>query len=79
MNFTEPLNFVLEPWLVPTNIIHDPLVTFTAVRGIEPWVKQLKQIQSLNLDSLPNRIFFGPWPGIPFETSMVAPVKDKTL
>lgn len=37
LDFPQPLDLVLSPWNVPTNLIHDPLMTFTAIRGLEQW------------------------------------------
>ncbi|HYG21970.1 MAG TPA: hypothetical protein VEH04_04245 [Verrucomicrobiae bacterium] len=34
LDTTEPLNLVLEPWNFPTNLIREPLASFTAVRGL---------------------------------------------
>ena len=34
LNFPKPLPFELEPWNIPTNLIHEPLVSFTAVQGV---------------------------------------------
>ena len=39
LDFAEPLPLELEAWNIPTNLIHDPLIGFTAVRGIRPWLR----------------------------------------
>lgn len=36
LKFQQPLLLELEPWNVPTNLIHDPLIGFAAVRGMRP-------------------------------------------
>ena len=38
LTFAQPLNLPLEPWNIPTNLIRDPLVSFSAVRGVGPWL-----------------------------------------
>ncbi|MDB6123341.1 MAG: hypothetical protein JWQ71_2334 [Pedosphaera sp.] len=78
MEFDEPLNVQLPPWQVPTNIIHDPLISFTAVRGIAPWLKQINFIQQLNLDKVPDEYFIWAMKQVPLETCLVAPVQNGT-
>ena len=46
LDFPEPLPLELEAWNIPTNLIHDPLIGFTAVRGIRPWLKSFKPWQA---------------------------------
>ncbi|HRT07818.1 MAG TPA: hypothetical protein P5233_05465, partial [Candidatus Paceibacterota bacterium] len=37
LKFPRPLPFTLDPWNVPTNLISEPLSSFTAVRGADDW------------------------------------------
>ncbi|EEF58350.1 hypothetical protein [Pedosphaera parvula] len=78
MDFAEPLNMTLDPWQVPTNLIHDPLIFFLGVRGIGPWLKQFPQTQALNLDTIPNQYFGWAMDKVPLETSIIAPVQNGT-
>lgn len=41
ITFPVPLPLTLKPWNIPTNIIHDPLSGFMALRGIRPLLKTL--------------------------------------
>ena len=58
LNFAQPLPFELEPWNIPTNLMHEPLVSFTAVQGVRPWLSSLKLLQGLDFGTPPNRLFF---------------------
>jgi hypothetical protein len=64
-DFPNPLHLLLEPWNFPTNLIHDPLIGFTAVRGFRPLLQSLKFWTELKLGTPPNQAFFwgqGPMP-----------------
>jgi hypothetical protein len=78
MEFSEPLNLALQPWNVPTNIIHDPLISFTALRGATPWLKEIPMVKELNVEQIPDQFFIWAMKQIPFETCIVAPVQNGT-
>ncbi|HEX4645828.1 MAG TPA: hypothetical protein VH598_09485 [Verrucomicrobiae bacterium] len=77
MAFPQPLALSLEPWRIPTNSIHDPLRSFTAVRGATPWLKQLKTVQELGAEP-PSQFYVWAAAGIPFATFAAAPERDVT-
>ena len=67
-----------EPWKIPTNVISEPLTSFTIAQGIGPWLGQIKGISDLGLNPLPNQ--FCAW-GINHEQCRMyfaAPVSDAT-
>lgn len=67
-----------EPWKIPTNVVSEPLTSFTIAQGIAPWLGQVKGIADLGLTSLPNQ--FCSW-GINHEHCRMyfaAPVSDAT-
>lgn len=78
MAFPEPLALSLDPWQIPTNSIHDPLRSFTAVRGATPWLKQLKTVQELAVEPMPSQFYVWAAAGIPFATFAAAPTRDVT-
>jgi hypothetical protein len=53
--FANPLNIQLEPWNIPTNLIHDPLTGFSAVRGIRSWLAGQKLFRQLQIEPVPNQ------------------------
>ena len=36
LDFPKPLDLQLEPWNIPTNLIREPLISFTALQGLRP-------------------------------------------
>ncbi len=46
-NFAGLRPFELEAWNIPTNLVHDPLISFTAIRGVRPWLASLKMWHDL--------------------------------
>lgn len=52
-----PLEVQLDPWDIPTNIIREPLIGFTAVRGIRPLLERIPLLQNRVFHPLPNQLF----------------------
>ena len=76
LTFPQPLTVPLASWNFPTNLLHDPLDSLTAVRGLRPWLASLKIRQDLPLDPLPNQLYFWALPGAPSQAYFAAPVPD---
>ena len=77
LNFSKPLPLELEPWNIPTNLVHDPLDSFTAIRGIRPWLSSMKAWNGLQVGTPPNQLFFWAQPAsLPFMTYCAAPLPD---
>lgn len=62
----QPLDLTLEPWAPPTNTMFGPLISFSAVRGVRPWLEAQPFWQERNLGTAPNQAFFwaqssAPW------------------
>ncbi len=74
--FPQPLAGKLEPWRIPTNTIHQPLVSFTAARGIAPWLEKQSWAQSFDISPVPNQIFIWAMGRIPLQTFAAVPVPD---
>ncbi len=55
LTFAKPLDLQLEPWNIPTNLIRQPLVSFTAVRGVRTWLAGLAWLKRLQVEPLPNQ------------------------
>jgi len=73
--FSKPVSLELEPWNIPTNFVHDPLVSFTAVNGIRPLMSALPPWTNLNI-SVPNQFYFWGMEGPAVETFFAAPWPD---
>jgi hypothetical protein len=55
--FAESVTGPLDPWRVPTNIIQEPLISFTAWRGARPLLSQWELLPRLGLSPAPNEVF----------------------
>ena len=77
LNFPKPLPLEVEPWNIPTNLVHEPLDSFTAIRGIQPWLSSLRAWNDLQVGAPPNQLFFWAQPAtLPFMTYGAAPLSD---
>ena len=74
--FPENLAVNLESWRVPTNTLHQPFVSFTAVRGFSGWLKTQPWAQPYLLTPEPNQLFIWALPQIPYQTFAAIPCAD---
>jgi hypothetical protein len=74
MLYPQPLGLKMEPWKIPTRIIHNPMVSFTAARGVSPWLSDLPVVKELHPNTVPNQLFVWAMAAMPYETQMAAPV-----
>ena len=74
--FPQPLAMTLENWQIPTNTIHQPFISFTAVRGIAPWLEKQNWAQPYEISPVPNQMFIWALAGMPLQTFAAAPVPD---
>jgi hypothetical protein len=66
----------LEKWRVPTGTIHQPLVSFTAARGVGPWLAKQGWMRSFEIQPQPDQLFVWALAQIPFQTYAAEPVPD---
>jgi hypothetical protein len=75
LDFPKPLPYRDEKWNIPTNLISQPLKSFTAIRGFAPWLASLKTWNDLAIGPPPNQFFV--WAlEIPVQTFFAAPQPD---
>ncbi len=74
LDFAKPLALALPAWNIPTNYIHDPLVSFVAVRGVKPWFESLKQSYTNLPLPVVDQVFGWATEGFPLQTYFAAPV-----
>lgn len=74
--FPENLALNLEPWRVPTNTVHQPFVSFTAVRGFATWLKAQAWAQPYQITPTPNQYFTWALPQVPYQTFAAVPVNN---
>lgn len=46
----------LEPWRIPTNLVTEPLTSFTVARGIAPLLERVQGFSELGLRPIPNQL-----------------------
>lgn len=78
LSFAEPLALELEPWNIPTNLVHDPLVSFTAIRGIRPWLASLEFWNKFTSGLVPNQFFSWAQQGAPMQSYLAVPVSESS-
>lgn len=66
VTFTNPWPLPLAAWNIPSNSISQPLISFSALRGLQPYLESLPFWQSHQLGAAPDQIFFwsqdqAPW------------------
>jgi hypothetical protein len=74
--FPQPLALTLDKWRIPTNTIHEPIVSFTAMRGIAPWLEKQNWAQPYEISPVPNQMFVWALAGVPLQTFAAVPVPD---
>jgi hypothetical protein len=74
LNFSRSLKTPLLPWEIPTNFICAPLDSFTAVRGIAPWLTGLTAWQKLQFTPAPDQAYLWAQTGTPYQTYFTAPL-----
>lgn len=67
---------VLPAWQVPTNIIHEPFISFTAARSFASWLSSRTWARPYAISPTPDQLFTWGSDGMPFQTYMILPVAD---
>jgi hypothetical protein len=76
LNFPQPLAARLEPWRIPVNLIHEPLISFTAIRGLQPWLTASRAWSDLGIGAAPDQLYFWSLEGSAYQTYLAAPLAD---
>jgi hypothetical protein len=76
--FPEPVTGTLHPWQVPTNIACEPLVSFTALRGMAPLLERVEGLKALELEPMPNELYLWAQEYTAFTTFGAFPTADPT-
>jgi hypothetical protein len=78
LTYAKPQNWALETWRLPTNSIRDPLVSFTAARGIGSWLGRQPWFREMGLDAVPNQLVAWGQSDTPFQIQFAFPVANAT-
>jgi hypothetical protein len=79
LTFREPVVPRIEKWDVPMAILRDPLISFTAVQGLAPWLKKQPFIQELGLEKTPNQLYLWALSQTAFQLQAAVPLPDANL
>ena len=78
LDFPKPHGWKPEPWQIPSNHIHDPLISFLAVRGVAPLIESFKPLRELGYKPIPNQIIGWGHGSLPFQFNYATPSRDVT-
>ena len=76
LTFPKPLPVELQPWTVPTNLIHPLVMSFSAARGLKPWLTSWKTWEDLQISPPPDQIYSWSLPAGMYQTYLAAPLPD---
>ncbi|HKI69742.1 MAG TPA: hypothetical protein VKA67_09145, partial [Verrucomicrobiae bacterium] len=76
LTFRQPLSPDLPSWNIPTNFIDGALDSFTAMRGIRPWLESLKSWDNLQAGPPPDQMYFWSLQGLRMLTYFAAPLAE---
>lgn len=70
LKFPKALGLTPQPWLVPTNTIRDPVISFTAMQGIEGIWSRQAWLKPLGLSKAPQQAYAWSQSDIPYQFFM---------
>jgi hypothetical protein len=76
LDYPQDLGIKPEKWNVPAEIIHDPLIGFTAIQGIAKKLASLDKFKALGAKQTPNQAFLWSQGISPFSVALAAEVKN---
>lgn len=81
VRYPEAPTWILENWKIPTETIRDPLIAFTAMQGIAPWMERQEWVKRYEIKPVPNQACFWAFPQVPFQTCGAVPMPqaDKAM
>lgn len=68
----------LDKWQIPTNLIHQPLTSFTAARGFDSWLENQSWAGWLKLSPEPDELFIWSLGTMPLQTFIAFPIANAT-
>ena len=74
--YPQNLALNLDPWRVPTNTVHEPFTSFTAVRGFASWFQSQPWAQPYQITPAPSQLFVWSLPQFRLQTFAAIPVPD---
>jgi hypothetical protein len=78
LTFKEAVVPRIEKWDIPLETVRDPLISFTAIQGIAPWLQKQPFMQDLGLERTPNQLYCWELVQSAFQLQGAVPVPDPT-
>jgi hypothetical protein len=76
MDYPQDLGIKAEKWDVPTSLITEPLVGFTAIQGVERKLGSMEEFKALGAQETPNQVFLWVQGNSPFSIFFAGDVKN---
>ncbi|MEJ0089550.1 MAG: hypothetical protein WDM80_07375 [Limisphaerales bacterium] len=76
LEFARPFSTPLEPWRLPVELMHEPLTSFTAMRGLQSNLNDWAFWRDLEMDTAPDQLFTWSLGGSPYQIYLAAPSTD---
>lgn len=73
LTFSNSLSMPIEAWRAPTNLIRQPLLSFTSLRGARTALAKWKFWNDLPIGAPPDQLFFWSLTNSPYHTYVAAP------
>lgn len=78
LTFPQPLQLQLEAWNIPTNLVYEPLISFTVMRGLKGLLESSRAWSDLKASPAPGQLCTWAVDGTPFQTYLSAPWSDSS-
>ncbi len=76
LSYPEAVPWNPQPWHIPKDLVREPLISFTAAQGVEPYTQFDDTLSRLATDPFTNQFFCWAQQEMPFESYMAWPVTD---
>jgi hypothetical protein len=76
LTFSRPFAAPLEAWRLPVDLMHEPLTSFTAMRGLPSSLRDWQPWRDLEIGAAPDQLCFWSLAGSPYQIYLAAPLPD---
>ncbi len=78
LSFAEPLGLTLEPWTLPSGVLRDPMVGFTAIQGADRWLGKMELFKPYEVTEWPSQFYLWSVAGDPWNQYLAGPMNSPT-
>ena len=76
LSYPDAVPWTPQPWRIPKDLVREPLISFTATQGVEPYMQVNEVFSKLATDPFTNQFFCWAQRVMPFQSFMAWPVND---